>query len=93
LQKEALLLSFWELQHEHMIKARAHKGGVRIGKTPKKLASICCPQRRETKADTLKATEANRKRGTGSREKVRSKRINLEGNTHAQEINVSQCPV
>jgi hypothetical protein len=32
-------------------------------------------------------------RGTGSREKVRSKRINLEGNTHAQEINVSQCPV
>jgi hypothetical protein len=28
---------------EHMIKARAHKGGVRLGKTPKKLASICCP--------------------------------------------------
>jgi hypothetical protein len=76
-----------------MIKARAHKGGVRIGKKPKKLASICCPQCRETKADTLKATEANRKRGTCTREKVRSKRINLEGNTHAQEINVSQCPV
>jgi hypothetical protein len=76
-----------------MIKARAHKGGVRIGKTPKKLASICCPQRRETKADTLKATKANRKRGTSTREKVRSRRINLEGNTHAQEINVSQCPV
>jgi hypothetical protein len=49
--------------------------------------------RRETKADTLKATEANRKRGPGTREKVRSKRINLEGNTHAQEINVSQLPV
>jgi hypothetical protein len=31
------------LNFEHMIKARAHKGGVRIGKTPKKLASICCP--------------------------------------------------
>jgi hypothetical protein len=31
------------LDYEHMIKARAHKGGVRIGKTPKKLASICCP--------------------------------------------------
>jgi hypothetical protein len=43
-----------------MIKARAHKGDMRIGKTPKKLYSICCPQRRETKADTLKATEANR---------------------------------
>jgi hypothetical protein len=28
---------------DHMIKVRAHKGGVRIGKTPKKLASICCP--------------------------------------------------
>jgi hypothetical protein len=27
------------------------------------------------------------------REKVRLKRINLEGNTHAQEINVSQCPI
>jgi hypothetical protein len=56
---------------------------MRIGKTPKKLASICCPQRREIKADTLKATEANRKRGTGTREKVSSRRINLEGNTHA----------
>jgi hypothetical protein len=45
------------------------------------------------KADTLRATEANRKRGPGTREKVRSKRINLEGNTHTQEINVSQLPV
>jgi hypothetical protein len=72
---------------------RAHKGGVRIDKTPKKLDSICCPQRRETKADTLKATEANRRGGPGTREKVKSKRINLEGNTHAQEINVSQLPV
>jgi hypothetical protein len=35
-------------------KARAHKGGVKIGKTPKKLDSIFCPQRRETKADTLR---------------------------------------
>jgi hypothetical protein len=31
------------LDYEHMIKERAHKEGVRIGKTPKKLASICCP--------------------------------------------------
>jgi hypothetical protein len=31
------------LDYKLMIKARAHKGGVRIGKTPKKLASICCP--------------------------------------------------
>jgi hypothetical protein len=43
--------------------------------------------------DNFKATEANRKRGPGTREKVRSRRINLEGNTYAQEINVSQCPV
>jgi hypothetical protein len=42
------------LNFEHMIKARAHKGGMRIGKTPKKLDSIRCPQCRETKADTLK---------------------------------------
>jgi hypothetical protein len=34
--------------------SRAHKGDVRIGKTPKKLASICCPQHREIKSDTLK---------------------------------------
>jgi hypothetical protein len=27
---------------------------MRIGKTPQKLASICCPQHRETKAETLK---------------------------------------
>jgi hypothetical protein len=45
------------------------------------------------KIQYFKATEANRKGGTGTREKVRSKRINLEGNTHAQEINVSQGPV
>jgi hypothetical protein len=76
-----------------MIKVRAHKGDMRIGKTPKKLVSICCPQRRETKADTLKATETNRRRGPGTREKVRSRRIDLEGNTHAQEINVRQLPI
>jgi hypothetical protein len=63
---------------------------MRIGKTPKKLNSICCPQRRETKADILKQL---RPIGEGTREKVRSRRINLEGNTHAQEINASQLPV
>jgi hypothetical protein len=35
-------------------KAGGDKGGVRIGKTPRKPDSICCPQCRETKADTLK---------------------------------------
>jgi hypothetical protein len=81
------------LDFEHMIKALAHNGGVRIGKTPKKVASICCPQHRETKVDTLKAIEANRKRGPGTREKDKSKTIHLEGNTHAQEIKVSQLLV
>ena len=81
------------MNFDHKIKARARKGDMRIGKTPKKLVSICYPQRRETKADTLKATEVNRRRGPGTREKVRSRRINLEGDTHAQEINVSQLPV
>jgi hypothetical protein len=38
-----ILLMTRGLDYEHMIKARAHKGGVRIGKTPKKLHSICCP--------------------------------------------------
>jgi hypothetical protein len=27
---------------------------MRIGKTPKKLDSICCPQGRESNADTIK---------------------------------------
>jgi hypothetical protein len=31
------------IHFEHVIKTGAHKGGVRIGKTPKKLANICCP--------------------------------------------------
>jgi hypothetical protein len=38
---------------------------MKIGKTPKKLVSICCPQCRETKAHTLKASEAN---GEGDQE-------------------------
>jgi ribosomal protein L44E len=54
-----------------------------IGKTPKTLDSIYCPQCRETNAD--KVTEANR-RGPGTREKVSSRRINLEGNTHVQAM-------
>jgi hypothetical protein len=79
------------LNFDHKIKASAHKGDMKIDRTPKKLDSICCPQHRESKADTLKATEANRRRGPGTR--VQLKRLNLEGNTHAQEINVSQLPV
>jgi hypothetical protein len=92
-ENSLIIRLLWGLSFDHKIKARAHKGDMRIGMTPKKLASICCPQCRESKADTLKATEANRRRGPGTREKVRSKRINLEGNTHAQDINVSQLLV
>jgi hypothetical protein len=66
---------------------------MRIDKAPQKLDSICCPQCRETKADTLKGTEANRRRGPGTREKVRPRRTNIEGNTLAQEINMNQLLV
>jgi hypothetical protein len=66
---------------------------MRIGKSPKKLDNICCPQCRETNADNFKATKANRRREPGTRVKVSSRRINLEGKTHAQEINASQLPV
>jgi hypothetical protein len=38
-------------------------------------------------------TEANRRREPRPREKVSSRKINLEGNTHAQESNASQLPV
>jgi hypothetical protein len=61
---------------------------MRIGKTPKTLDSNCCPQCR-----FFKATEANRRREPGTREKVSSRRINLEENTYAQESNASQLPV
>jgi hypothetical protein len=74
-----------------MIKARAHKGGMKIGKTPKNLDSICCPQCRETNADTLKQ-QRHRRREPGTREKVSLRRINLECNTYVQESNASQLP-
>jgi hypothetical protein len=35
-------------------KARAHKGGMRIGKKPKKHDSVLCPQCKGTNAETLK---------------------------------------
>jgi hypothetical protein len=37
--------------------------------------------------------ETNRRRGPGAREKVSSRRINLECNTYVQESNVSKLPV
>jgi hypothetical protein len=76
-----------------MIKHELYQGtGMRVGKTPKKLDNICCPQYRETNADILKQ-EANRRRGPGTRQKFHSRRINLEGTTHVQESNASQLPV
>jgi hypothetical protein len=49
---------------------RAHKEGMRIGKTTKKLESICCPQCREIKADTLK-----QQRATGEGDQELEKRL------------------
>jgi hypothetical protein len=43
---------------------------VRTGKTPKKLNSICCPQCRETNADTSKQL-----RPIGKGEQVLEKRL------------------
>jgi hypothetical protein len=47
-------------------------GGMRIGKTPKKLDSTCCPQHRETKADTLKQLRPIRE---GDRDQELEKRL------------------
>jgi hypothetical protein len=66
---------------------------MRIGKTPKKLDSICCLQCRETKANTLKQLRPIGEGDQELEEKVSSRRINLEGNTHLQESNASQLPV
>jgi len=62
------------LDFDHFDKARAHKGGVRIGKTPKKQDSICCPQCRETSAETLK-----QQRSTGEGDQELEKRLVQEG--------------
>jgi hypothetical protein len=43
---------------------------MRIGKTPKKLDSICCPQCRENNADTLK-----QQRTTGEGDQELEKRL------------------
>jgi hypothetical protein len=40
------------LDFDHMIKSESTQGKCEDGKTPKKLDSICCPQCRESKADT-----------------------------------------
>jgi hypothetical protein len=47
-------LAYFNITSSLWDKARAHLGGMRIGKTLKKRDSICCPQCRETNADTLK---------------------------------------
>jgi hypothetical protein len=46
---------------------------MRIGKTPKKLDSICCSQSRETSADTLK-----QQRPIGEGDQELEKRLVLE---------------
>jgi hypothetical protein len=48
---------------------------MRIGKSPKKLDSICCPQRRETKADTLKQL---RPIGEGDQEELEKRLVREE---------------
>jgi hypothetical protein len=73
---------------------RVHKGGVRIGKkSPKKTKIAFDVLNANELMQKLKATKANRRRGLGTKEKVSSRRINLEGNTHVQESNMSQLPV
>jgi hypothetical protein len=42
------------LDFGHMIKARAHRGGMRTGKKRKKHDSIWCLQCKRTNAETLK---------------------------------------
>jgi hypothetical protein len=57
-------------------KARAYKGSIKIGKTLKNLDSICCPQCRETKANTLKQL-----RPIGEGDQELEKRLVREGLT------------
>jgi hypothetical protein len=69
---------------------------VKIGKKPKKKKKkkkhfISTMPR--NKCRNVKVTEANRRRGPGTTEKVSSGRINLESNTYVQESNVSKLPV
>jgi hypothetical protein len=58
----------------------------------KAILKFICKQKRP-QSKYFKTTEANRRRGPGTRETVSLRRINLEGNTHVQESNESQLPV
>jgi hypothetical protein len=49
--------------------------------------SVQLKEKKDCEINSLKIRYEQKK------DKVRSNRINLEGNTHAQEINVSQLPV
>jgi hypothetical protein len=76
----------WRKQHLDLaIKEDDFKPGIG--------AHNCAPRYSKGRGRRIRSLRPNRRRGPGTREKVRSKRINLEGNTHAQEINVSQLPV
>jgi hypothetical protein len=58
------------LDFEHMIKVRAHKGDMRIGKTPKILAIICCPY-----TEKLKQIPQNQLRPIGEGDQELEKRL------------------
>jgi hypothetical protein len=73
-------------------KAKVHKGGMRIGKKPKRHDSIWCPQCKGTNAE-IKVTKANRRRRSENREKVSLRRINLECNTFVHGSNARNLPV
>jgi hypothetical protein len=82
----------WEGVHWSIYKSSDNVSDISYLNSPHSgsLSSLgCVPDKR----NMSKATEANKRRGQGTRERVSSRRINLEGNTHAQEINVSQLPV
>jgi hypothetical protein len=55
--------------------------------------AVKVPEVSVEKDTVAEVTEANRRRGPGTKEKVNLRRINLKGNTHVQESNASQLPV
>jgi hypothetical protein len=84
--QRARFMSKWDNGKTHIAKIQAH---LTLLLKTKGLEEFS----KNGKRTLLPHQYISKPRVPGTREKVSSRRINLEGNTHVQEINVSQLPV
>jgi hypothetical protein len=80
------------LDLNHMLKGRAHTGGMGIGKKPKTWKCLMSPLQRNLHRN-FKATEVSMGRGSGTSEKVSLKWVNLGCNTFVHGSNARNLSV